>query len=337
MKIQVIQEPREFAGLREDWDRALHGCARPDLFLTFDWFLSWWENLAKRGNALNLVLLSDEDSGSLGIAPLMLQDDGLCFLASHEVTDYCDFLFPQEREEKFLAALLEWAVQSPLGISHLELINLRPTSPTLSLVPELAPAFGLRCLQEESEETLQLPLPASYPEYAASLGRKCRHELRRKSRRAEALPKARVERASVPAEVGPAMEAFIALHREGSPEKARFWETPGMPAFFRDVAGRLAEQGLIELMSLYVGGEEALPAASLITAHYGETVYFYNVAYAEAYAAASPGYYLFDLAIRQAIAEGKATADFLRGREKYKLDFGARSSTIYSLKLDRVS
>jgi CelD/BcsL family acetyltransferase involved in cellulose biosynthesis len=337
MKPRIIQEPTEFAGLREGWDRALHGCARPDLFLTFDWFLSWWENLAERGSSLNLVLLTDEVSGAIGIAPLFRMGDRLQFLAGQEVTDYCDFLFPREREREYLEALLEWLSEPSSGITHLELINLRPTSPTLSLVPELAPAFGLRCRREESEETLQVRLPASYAEYAASLGRKCRHELRRKARRAEALPHARVERASKPEEVGPAMEAFIALHRGGSAEKSRFWETPGMPGFFRAVSARLAEQGRIELLSLYAGEGEASLAASLITADYGDTVYFYNVAYAEAHAAASPGYYLFDLAIRRAIAEGRGRADFLRGREKYKLEFGARPCTIYTLKLDKES
>ena len=335
MRIQIIQEHEEFAGLREDWDRALQGCTRPDLFLTFDWFLSWWENLSQ-GYALNLILLTDEATGSLGIAPLMRRGDVLSFLAGHEVTDYCDFLFPRGREGEFLEALLAHVAQSPTGISCMELINLRPESPTLSLVSELAPAVGFRCRQEKSEETLLLRLPASYPEYAACLSRKCRHELRRKVRRAVAVPQARVERASRPEEVGPAMEAFIALHREGNPEKGRFREKPGMPDFFRDVASRLAEQGLIELLSLYAGGE-AGPAASLITARYGKTMYFYNVAYAQAYAAASPGYYLFDLAIRKAIAEERELADFLRGREKYKLDFGARSSTLYSLKLDKVT
>ncbi len=333
MKIQIIEDQGEFAGLRETWDRALAGCSHPDLFLTFDWFLSWWENLAQ-DHALNLILLTDEASDSLGIAPLMRRGGGLCFLAGHEVTDYCDFLFPRGREGDFLEALLAFAAQPSSGTSGLELINLRPLSPTLSQVPELAAAFGFSCRQERSEETLLLDLPASYPEYTASLGRKCRHELRRKARRAESLPKTRVERASRPEDVGPAMEAFIALHREGSPEKARFWEKTGMPGFFRDVAARLAKQGRIELLSLHTG-EEAAPAASLITAGYGKTVYFYNVAYSLAHAAASPGVYLFDLAIRQAISEGRETADFLRGREKYKLDFGAQPSTIYSLILER--
>lgn len=333
MKIQIIGDTGEFVGLRETWDRVLAGCSHPDLFLTFDWFLSWWENLA-HDHALNLILLTDAASDRQGIAPLMRRGDGLCFLAGHEVTDYCDFLFPRGREGEFLEALLVHLARPPSRISGMELINLRETSPTLSLLPGLAPAFGFRCRRERSEETLLLDLPASYPEYNSGLGRKCRHELRRKARRAESLPKTRVERASRPEDVGPAMEAFIALHREGSPEKARFWEKAGMPGFFRDVAFRLAEQGRIELLSLYTG-EEAAPAASLITAGCGKTVYFYNVAYSLAYAAASPGVYLFDLAIRQAISEGRETADFLRGREKYKLDFGAQPSTIYNLILER--
>jgi len=337
MKIQIIEDHEEFVGLRETWDRALAGCSRPDLFLTFAWFLSWWEHLSQ-GRELNILVLSEEDDseaggGDLGIAPLMRRDGGLYFLAGHEVTDYCDFLFPRGREGVFLEALLEHLARPSSGVSRMELINLRDTSPTLSLLPELAPAFGFCCRRERSEETLLLRLPSDYPDYAAGLTRKNRHELRRKVRRAEALPQARVQRISRPKEVRSAMGDFIALHRTGSPEKERFWLKPGMPEFFQDVGFRLAEQCLIELLFLLTG--ERVPAAALITAHFGKTVYFYNVAYAGAYAAASPGVYLFDMAIRQAISEGRETADFLRGGEKYKLDFGAKPRTIYSLILEK--
>jgi CelD/BcsL family acetyltransferase involved in cellulose biosynthesis len=60
-------------------------------------------------------------------------------------------------------------------------------------------------------------------------------------------------------------------------------------------------------------------------------VLFYNVAYDLDYAPFNPGFYLFHASIAEAISRGNTNIDFLRGREKYKFDFGAKECKIYSL------
>lgn len=331
MKIDILSGDREFAATEVVWQDALESSAGPDLFLTYAWFRSWWMHLSQ-GHELAVYLLSDEKTGTQGIAPLRRVSDRLYFMASHEVSDYCDFLFPQGQEQMFLEAFFAYIGETQPEICSLELINFCPTSPSLSLIPEIAPCFGYKCQRKKSQEVLHLQLPPSYEEYLSSLDRKKRHELRRKLRRTEELNRLRIETKDRPDELRTAMDDFIALHRAGSPEKNRFWETPGMPGFFKDVIVELSRKKMAALHSLYSGD---VLAASLITGFYGKTLYLYNVAYAREFAFASPGYFLFDRSIRQAISEGKKTADFLRGREKYKLEFGARSRTIYSLLLTK--
>ncbi len=331
MKIDVISGAWEFAALEAKWQQSLGASAQPDLFLTFAWFRSWWAHLSE-GHELAVYLLSDEKTGTVGIAPMRRRSDRLSFMASHEVSDYCDFLFPRGQEQKFLEAFFNYLRETSPEIRLLELINFRSTALSLSLIPEIAPCFGYKCQSRKSEEVLHLKLPTSYHDYLSSLDRKKRHELRRKLRRTHNLDRLRTETVDRPEELGSAMEDFIALHQAGSPEKSDFWERPGMPGFFKDVIVALARKKMAALHFLYSGKRMA---ASLITGHYGKTTYFYNVAYAREFASASPGYFLFDRSIRQAITEGMDTADFLRGREKYKLEFGARNSTIYNLSLTK--
>ncbi len=331
MKIRRIHTRQEIQALQDPWDRAVEACAEPSLFLMSTWFSTWWEHLAE-GRELCVFELHDEASGSQGFAPLMRRDGTLAFLASREVTDYCDFVFPQRLAEQMLERLLRHVAHEFPGIRSIELINLPASSPTLSILPELAPRFGFEGAVEKSEVVPILTLPGDYEEYLRRLSRKNRHELRRKIRRTESLPDLRYHAIEDAAQIRDLMPAFIAMHRSASPEKERFWRKPGMPEFFGTALSRLADQGKAALHVLYSGGTQA---AGLIAGFYGQTVYFYNLAYAPEFATASPGYFMIDRAIRQAIADGRERADFLRGEEKYKFEFGAQIGTIYNLILNK--
>jgi CelD/BcsL family acetyltransferase involved in cellulose biosynthesis len=103
-----------------------------------------------------------------------------------------------------------------------------------------------------------------------------------------------------------------------------------MGEFFAQLVHLFSEESWVGLDGLCIGDRLI---AALLSFSYGDTLYFYNVTYDSEYSAYSPGFYLFDHAIKQAIAEGKKAADFLRGQEKYKYFFGAEESKIYNLKL----
>jgi CelD/BcsL family acetyltransferase involved in cellulose biosynthesis len=185
---------------------------------------------------------------------------------------------------------------------------------------------------EESEVVPVLVLPNSYEEYIQSLGRKNRHELRRKLRKLETLGHIRTEQVSAPVELSEAIKRFISLHKKSSSAKHEFWQMHGMSDFFFEVTHLFSFENWVELNILYV---EDKWIASLLNFQYEETSYFYNIAYDRDFSAYSPGFYLFDFSIKQAIAKNKRITDFLRGREKYKYFFGAKDSRIYNLILKK--
>ena len=73
--------------------------------------------------------------------------------------------------------------------------------------------------------------------------------------------------------------------------------------------------------------------AVLISFIYSDGVSFYNVAFNTKYAMYNPGVYLFNQALKEAIARKMKRAHFLRGDEKYKYNFGAKECKIYDLLL----
>ena len=65
----------------------------------------------------------------------------------------------------------------------MDLHGLAAGSPTLTLLPALAGERGLEVRVDREAVCPQLDLPSTWDEYLAQLGKKNRHELRRKMRR----------------------------------------------------------------------------------------------------------------------------------------------------------
>lgn len=330
MPVRRVTSIEEFRNLQPVWDDILDSCPQKSVFLTFEWFLSWWNNLSE-DHSLEVLVFGDQENRPFGIAPLMRKGDTLSFMASHEVTDYCDFIIAEEREKFFFKRFFCFLKETFPEINRLELMNIKESSATLVILPGLASELGCTFKQKLNEVAPVLRLPLAYEEYLSLLGRKDRHELRRKLRRLESLPDVRVEKVTRPENFDSGLDIFIQLHRSSSPAKAEFWEKTGMISFFKEMASRLAEKHWSELAILFSGNHVL---GALLSFPYFDEVHLYNVTYNQAYKRFSPGYYLFHESIRQAIVENKKEVDFLRGKEKYKYDFGAQDSKIWSLSLD---
>jgi CelD/BcsL family acetyltransferase involved in cellulose biosynthesis len=331
MKVERITEFNRFLGLEEEWNSFLYASGLDCVFLTHEWFSSWWECLSGN-NSLEVLRFYDDQDHVLGIAPLMTDGLSIRFIASHEVTDYCDFLFRQDNKEKFYLSLLCYFKDNYLDFTKFEFINIRASSPTCTLIPEMASDYGFSHSLRDTEVAPVLSVPSTYKDYIHGLKRKNRHELRRKLKRIERLVGFKVKKITETRHLLPAIESFISLHKKSSPNKQAFWTTEGMTDFFKSVVHRFSKKEWVEMNVLFF--EDSLISA-LINFLYGDEVLFYNVAYDLDYAPFSPGFYLFHASIVEAISRGKSAIDFLRGSEKYKYDFGAKECKIYSLILKR--
>jgi len=331
MNVDRITDRDRFYNLAKEWNSLLDASGMDCVFLTHEWFSSWWECFSGK-NDLEVLLLKDDGNDIFGIAPLMTDGRSLRFMASHEVTDYCDFLYLVDKKEEFFRILFRYVQETYPEGRCLEFINIRSSSPTCQVIPQMASEYGYSHSLEETEAAPVLAIPSSYSAYLSSLKRKKRHELKRKLNRMERLEGIRIKKITETRHLQPSIDSFISLHSKSSPQKQAFWTTKGMPDFFKKVIHRFSRKGWVEMNVLFF--EKSLISA-LLNFRYRDDVLFYNVAYDLDYAPFNPGFYLFHNSIVEAISAGKSRVDFLRGREKYKYDFGAEECKINSLILTR--
>ena len=169
----------------------------------------------------------------------------------------------------------------------------------------------------EHESTAVLDLPPSYDDWLESIGKKERHEVRRKRRRfvAEFGDIEVVRRGA------DAAESFYAMHRTSQGDKGGFM-TDEMQAFFSDLI-ETADAVIHDLVC------EGIVRASAFGFETPDGYYYYNSAYDPDAAMASPGVVLFSSMIEDQIRRGVIVFDFLKGDERYKYRHGASPRTLY--------
>ena len=265
----------------------------------------------------------------VGIAPLMQEGDALSFLGDTDLWDHHDFIVAEGREAEFYQALLEHLDGQPW--QRLDLTSIREGSATLEHLPRLAEGHGCKVEVSEEDTSPGVALPEAWDSYLMNLSKKDRHELRRKFRRLDGQSSYRSYSVNGTASVSSALDDFFELMRRSRQDKAIFL-SPEKESFFRHMAEEVVRIGALKLFFMELDGERV---ASALCFDYGNALLLYNSGYDPAYAKLSVGLLLKALCLRGAIEEGKEYFDFLRGREPYKYDLGAKDVGLYHLVLRR--
>jgi CelD/BcsL family acetyltransferase involved in cellulose biosynthesis len=296
-------------------------------FLHPTWLRTW---LAEFGDGFEPVFLECANSQMNAVAPLMREDGRLTFIGDAQICDFMDFLVAPEEPE---AAYREiWRQLCGEDWSELDLWGLRDSSPTREALKLLAAGDGYGVLEEMEAVAPRVELPGTWDEYLASLGKKDRHELRRKMRRLlESGAKVDLEVLSERDDIVAAMDLFLELHTRSRQDKTEFM-TGQMETFFRRMASAMSGEGLVRLFMLYVDNK---PVASVFCFDAGSHLYLYNSGYDPALSNLSVGLVSKALCLRWAIDNGKKGLDFLRGNEPYKYDLGAQDRQIFRLVVRR--
>lgn len=297
--------------VHSDWNSA--GFARPAVapavgpFASREFLSAVWD-CSPRGADLFIAESSD------ALAALSLADGTLEMVGHRDLVDY----------------------RSPLGDGVVELLrNVATSVPSgtrirFDSLPEEAAgpiASGLAMAgvdpEMESHTTAAvLTLPASFDDYLTSIGKKERHELRRKRRRYEA--------SAGPVDVvsatgaGDAFDQFIECHRRSSGDKGSFMSSQ-MARFFGDL---LALPGW-QVDAMFGDRGQVAAAAFSFTDESG--YYLYNSAYEPELSHLSPGQVLLGALIEQAIDRRLEVFDFLKGDEAYKHRLGSAKRPLYEI------
>jgi CelD/BcsL family acetyltransferase involved in cellulose biosynthesis len=301
--------PRAPAELSGAWSEVAERRSPASIFLTPEWMA-----VAREHDSAEAVTLAVGDP-PLGIAALARDVDGTIRFAGGELTDEQDVVAPADQELAVATAVAGWiAAETPRRV-RLEFVP--EDVPTLGAMASVLGECGYRVDRTRLITSPRVALPTDFATYVQSLGKKERHELRRKIRRLENATQARF-RWATDAERVATLDRFFALHRLSRGEKADFM-TPEVERFFRDIADALAPLGRLRLGVLRAHDEDA---AVLFAFAYRGTLALYNAAYDPALASLSIGIVSHAWAIREAIRERFDTYDLLRGHEPYKYDLG---------------
>lgn len=263
-----------------------------------------------------------------GIAALSREAEGTVRFAGGELTDEQDIIAGPEACAGAARAVAGWIVEQRAPRVLLEFVP--DDTPTLGAIAEILGSNGYRVTREKLVTSPRITLSADFDAYVQSLGKKERHELRRKLRRFESAPGTSF-RWAADHERSVVLDRFFELHRLSKGEKAAFM-TPAAEAFFRDLADALATAGWLRLGVLRAYDQDA---AVLFAFAYGDTLALYNAAYDPALGSLSLGIASHAFAVRDAIAQGFKVYDLLRGDEPYKYDLGAVDRWLWRLEAVR--
>jgi CelD/BcsL family acetyltransferase involved in cellulose biosynthesis len=267
------------------------------------WLQTWWKH---RGDG---ELLIEETGDSL--LTLVRHGDRIEFAGEPDLTDYHSPL-----GSPTVPALTRLVATLPGG-TELMLDSL-PAEAAEAVVASLR-EHGLDPSVEQHEAAAVLTLPETFDDYLSAIGKKERHELRRKRRRFDAeVGQARVERQSGIA----AVELFADLHRQSSGDKGEFMSDE-MAEFFLALHTHAGA-----VMDVLLDGTDR-PASVIFSFEDADGFYLYNSAFQPDLMGLSPGIVMLSYLIERSIGEGKKVFDFLKGDETYKFRLGAEARPLY--------
>lgn len=245
-------------------------------------------------------------SSSNGLLALSREGSTVRFAGDREVTDYHSPL--GDDSEQLIAR-----VAADPSVDRLELDSLpeEAAKPLASGLTSLGWAVDCRNV----EMAAVLSLPESFERYLSDVGKKERHEIRRKRRRFQQA--VGVVRHESHRDSGWALDEFVRLHRLASGEKGSFMTDERCRMF-----ASLLELSGWRIDLLRTPHDSAAACVMGFTDASG--YYLYNSAYDPGLSEASPGVVLLGTMIERAIEEGMPRFDFLKGDETYKFRLGAR-------------
>jgi len=296
MKIQVIKTIREFELLRDSWNRLLHESDRSVVYLTYEWFLSWWKSFGQ-DNQLHMVTVVDDSGDMTAIAPLMLSNSmyrnipvrKLSFLAN-EHSPSVDFIIKRHCEAEAIEIIILY-LETYLEWSMVELQKLDSSSDTfVFLTNYLNRSDRLSGLKDNIESPF-IVIDSDWDKFLNKRSLKFRKVLRNKINRVNKSGDLSIERVLITGGSHSAIEKMFQVSGRSWKKKigTDLLYNQKSQMFYKNIADHLGPQGIVSLWFLKKGDN---PIAFEFHLNYNKTVYPIRADYDESFKELSPGSFL---------------------------------------------
>lgn len=173
---------------------------------------------------------------------------------------------------------------------------------------------------KKSDHSISLTLPKNYDSYLENLGKKKRHELKRKK------SKFKTELGEIELQSSNDLvifDKFIEQHKLSDGEKGSFMNKE-VELFFRDLL-------TIKGWKIFFIENDGEFISSAFVYENKKGCYLYNSTKNSQFDSINPGIVLIDLITQKMIEEKKEFFDFLKGFDRYKIDLGGLPTQLYDL------
>jgi CelD/BcsL family acetyltransferase involved in cellulose biosynthesis len=310
-----IGSDREMRDLAPEWTALWRRVPGATPFQSPAWLATWWGHFGTGAPRVLTARIGDELAGVLPLYELTEPSCRKLLPIGIGVSDYMDALMDPAAPEAGAAILAAITDVPDWDECHL------PDLPAGGVLHNTRGPAGLVEERRDSGPCPVLTLPHSAAALDTAVPRKMLRDLRQAASRAEAAGGVRIDMAD--AETLPSMlDDLFRLHeaRWRSRDEPGVLADPAVQAFHRDAAPALAAEGMLRLYRMRIG--EAVAAV-----YYGfawrSRFYAYIGGFDPDMPRLSPGGLILLHAIGEAIGEGCAEFDFLRGGEAYKYAWGA--------------
>lgn len=333
VRVERVDDPADFAALREAWDALLAASPADCFFLTWEWLHTWWKHLAGRRQLRLMVIRDGPDLTA--VAPLARRPPALHrlrlfsaieFLGTGTAgSDYLDVIIRRGREAEALGAFSDALADIRLTIELTRLSH--GTSSGAALARQIM-ARGWSASETTIDVCPVVDLTGhTWESYLASLGAAHRYNFQRRLRNLNRQFNVRFEQVQTETERREALESLVTLHTQRWRTRggSEAFSTPALLSFHDEISRLAFQRGWLRLFVLRLNGA---PAAVFHGYRYGRSFYFFQSAFDPAFAKLSVGLVMMGLTIRRALEEGAAQYDMLHGDEPYKFHWARDVRTL---------
>jgi CelD/BcsL family acetyltransferase involved in cellulose biosynthesis len=331
LEVRTYRNLEALQAIRGDWEDLLANYPLATTFSSPEWLMSWWRSFGKEQELLAVGFFSDSRLVALALLSieqlrlaktfslrrLQLMGDG------SKDSDNLDFPVRAGFEDKFAESLLRFLESEGHSWDFAELNTLPEHSPGARALRQTLGRINW-LVTEKQRPASAVPLPAAWEEYLGSLSSEDQKNLARYTRRLEKRYAVQIYRCSAESQLPKSLEALFEHHQ------AR-WEAAGEPGsfgsrerieFYYDLSRSLLPQQRLDLWVLELDGTVV---AAQFGFRYGRQVFQLQEGNAPKHSSDRVGFVLRGHVMKQLIADGMQTYDFLAGELGYKARWGAQA------------
>ncbi len=326
MQVSSIHTDNEFLNIRDEWNGLLRRGQSDNIFLTWEWMYTWWNN-NQAGASLLIITVRDGDGRLVGIAPLYIKKvsfHGLAslravtFLATDEVcSEYMDFIADSEKHEMVVEEVFDYLRENSAAWDCVILSDVMADSASYRHIVGVLDARKAGYFITDEKECPYITLPGSYESYLKGLSKQFRYNLARREKALQTRFGASFSVYDGSEDIDKVIDRLFELHekRMGKTGWNSDFLRKNLKPFHMDAARAFHENGALRIYSMKIGGETV---AMLYGFRYNDKFFYYQAGMNPDYEKQSVGTILMANCIRDCIAKGLKEFDFLRGTEAYK-------------------